>query len=728
MRKFIILGAACTILLTPLSAQRKFEVHTRGMLHQTIYNTGELGRAYDQGTVGVQSSVPSFEWPGNSSLVVDSKEYTGQHNSFGGGLQMSLNRRDTTRMYVYCGGASSVPVYGVYSFPLSLTRTENYPVLSDGNLNSSYNPNEAEEVIVTSWATPAGITVTRTSRAWSMPDFDDFIIYEYELENTGDTDGNAGTPARQDTLTEILVSFSHGLAPGKTGHERKYNRWNGGDFQQTDTYARFDRRRWMNYTMNDDGLPDPVYSTQWAQTGTNGGGLQAPMAVGYMVLHYDTTRLARRTETQTSVSPTLAPIVWDANDHLKQPYLNRLETSLWTEAKYITNMNPAQYPRSGNSPYSNVAVFGTDWVGRSSFNVRQSWVFGVGRQIVFGPYILKPGEKIRFSIAEVAGFGAASPQEAQAGLMDEGGSCGQACNESASLNAFNPVASYYDTVRYGGDQRLHGSTYLRSYTLPPYVNSNVVTIRDVADRAIEVYTGASSVVDFDSSQFWPERAPDHGVYAIPLIVPAPGITIVSTARAQNKIEWGNQIEGFASPRLLAPFSHYVLLKSSHPLGPWTTVDSIAKSDPRYFNNGTYAVIDTSTRVLESHYYAVVSVDANGNRSGLTNLALFQTQLGGTETLEPVYVVPNPFIVQSGFTGANNPENKIGFYNLPKECLIRIISYSGQLVETINHNSGMYSTEYFRVTRNNQVIASGVYFYVVETPDGRRIHGKFVVIQ
>jgi hypothetical protein len=37
-------------------------------------------------------------------------------------------------------------------------------------------------------------------------------------------------------------------------------------------------------------------------------------------------------------------------------------------------------------------------------------------------------------------------------------------------------------------------------------------------------------------------------------------------------------------------------------------------------------------------------------------------------------------------------------------------------------------EYFKTTRNNQVIASGVYFFVVETPDGKRTHGKFVVIQ
>jgi hypothetical protein len=103
-------------------------------------------------------------------------------------------------------------------------------------------------------------------------------------------------------------------------------------------------------------------------------------------------------------------------------------------------------------------------------------------------------------------------------------------------------------------------------------------------------------------------------------------------------------------------------------------------------------------------------------------------LGGTETLETVYAVPNPYIVSAQTSGAGDVANRIGFFNLPKKCTIRIISYSGQLVETIYHDTEFYSTAYFKTTRNNQVIASGVYFFVVETPDGKRTHGKFVVIQ
>lgn len=727
MKYFGGVVALLVFLLAVADAQqRQYEVHSRGTLHQSVYNTGELGRAYDQGTAGVQQGNPSFEWPGNSAIVVDQREYTGQHHSFGGGIQLAVNRRDTTRMYVYCGGATQLPVVGVFSFPLELTRTENFPLLPDGSLNRSYDPNEAEEKIVSAWATPVGVTITRTSRAWSTPDYDDFIIYEYEMENTGDIDGNPGTPARQDTLTELLVSFSHGLAPGKTGHERKYNRWNGTDFQQTDTYARFDRRRWLNYTENLDGLPDPQYFEQWAQTGANGGGLQAPMSVGYQVLYYDTTRLARRGETIMTVSPALDTIVWDANYHLKQPYLNRLETSLWSEAKYITNMNVLSYPRSGNSPYSNLTIFGPEWRGRSSFNVRQSWIFGVGRQIVFGPYILKPGQKIRFAIAEVAGFGSARLQETQAGLVDEGGSCGQACNESASLQAFNPVPNYSQTITYGFDNRVHGSTYLSTYRLPEYVNSDVVTVREAADRAIQVYTGSTEVVDYDTSQYWPERSADHGVYRVPVSAFAPIFSVESDSLPRTKLVWVPTVDSL----MLNTLSHYEVARGPSAIGPWTRVDSVGVRDPRYFRNGKYIVEDFAPRLGEQYYYSVVSFDIEGNRSARTSILLNETQRVSRNTalsLGPVYVVPNPYLVRSGFGGANEPDDRVGFYNLPPKCTIRIFSYSGQLVSTFEHVNGKDMEPWYQVTRNAQYIASGLYFFVVTTPEGRRTDGKFVII-
>jgi len=91
-------------------------------------------------------------------------------------------------------------------------------------------------------------------------------------------------------------------------------------------------------------------------------------------------------------------------------------------------------------------------------------------------------------------------------------------------------------------------------------------------------------------------------------------------------------------------------------------------------------------------------------------------------------VPNPFVVSSGFGGEVESQLRIGFYGLPARATIKIYSFSGQLVAPIEHDDPTYSVAYFQVTRNNQRLASGVYFYVVTTPEGEVARGKFVIIR
>ena len=179
--------AFLTLFVSVVRAQdRTPQTHTRSMLHQTVYNTGELGRAFDGGQTGMTAGFSSMEWPPNSRLIINKREYAGQHNSMGGGLYLA-GALDGTRQTVACGAIATagngqtVPVAGVYSFPGSISRTENFPVLANGSLNPAYNPNEAEEIIVATWTTPLNISVTRTSRAWSYPGYNCFIIYEYDI-------------------------------------------------------------------------------------------------------------------------------------------------------------------------------------------------------------------------------------------------------------------------------------------------------------------------------------------------------------------------------------------------------------------------------------------------------------------------------------------------------------------------------------------------------------------
>jgi len=130
----------------------------------------------------------------------------------------------------------------------------------------------------------------------------------------------------------------------------------------------------------------------------------------------------------------------------------------------------------------------------------------------------------------------------------------------------------------------------------------------------------------------------------------------------------------------------------------------------------------------------VSVDSLGGRSSRLNFIASThhlTDIGPAEKMGKVYVIPNPLVVTNGVTGQSdlNGEitDRVQFFGLPRRCTIRIFSYSGQLINTIEHDAAQYSDNWYQLSRSDQLIASGVYFFVVEDESGARTHGKFVVI-
>jgi hypothetical protein len=148
------------------------------------------------------------------------------------------------------------------------------------------------------------------------------------------------------------------------------------------------------------------------------------------------------------------------------------------------------------------------------------------------------------------------------------------------------------------------------------------------------------------------------------------------------------------------------------------------------------VYDRESNLGEDVYYMVYAVDSLKERSGAaTNFLRHSTQSPAASVLNKVYVVPNPLIVTNGLRSGSSQNgdftDRIGFYGLTKRCTIRIFSYSGQLITTLEHNSPStegYQKEYFQLSRNNQIIASGVYFFTVDDHEtGRRSTGKFVII-
>ena len=76
------------------------------------------------------------------------------------------------------------------------------------------------------------------------------------------------------------------------------------------------------------------------------------------------------------------------------------------------------------------------------------------------------------------------------------------------------------------------------------------------------------------------------------------------------------------------------------------------------------------------------------------------------------------------------ERRLHFFNLPRECTIRIYNLRGHLIDTIEHRStadnGMEPWDI--LSKDDNEIAYGIYIYHVEAPGVGEKIGRFAVIK
>jgi len=164
------------------------------------------------------------------------------------------------------------------------------------------------------------------------------------------------------------------------------------------------------------------------------------------------------------------------------------------------------------------------------------------------------------------------------------------------------------------------------------------------------------------------------------------------------------------------------------------------SGVRYFFNGGarmsaagFASIDSGD-VWTIYSSAPLAVPCSGNEF------VFDTerfQYAAKSDMELIRVVPNPYIVRADWDRSKD-YRKIQFVNLPSECTIRIYNLAGDIVRTIEHaatsEGAAYqgnlggTEEWDLLTRDNQLIASGIYIYYVSTDNGDERTGKFAIIR
>ncbi|MGD2134616.1 MAG: hypothetical protein PVF27_00575 [Gemmatimonadales bacterium] len=99
-----------------------------------------------------------------------------------------------------------------------------------------------------------------------------------------------------------------------------------------------------------------------------------------------------------------------------------------------------------------------------------------------------------------------------------------------------------------------------------------------------------------------------------------------------------------------------------------------------------------------------------------------------DDLSAVHTVPDPFYYGSAYQ-TSGAERVIRFVNLPDRAIVRIYSLSGVLVALLEHTDPVLGGDATWDARNHsgRLVASGVYFYHVETPNGAEKIGRMTIV-
>jgi hypothetical protein len=157
----------------------------------------------------------------------------------------------------------------------------------------------------------------------------------------------------------------------------------------------------------------------------------------------------------------------------------------------------------------------------------------------------------------------------------------------------------------------------------------------------------------------------------------------------------------------------------------------------------------------SYFVSVTSFDFGSPPSGLQ--ALETSKMDDIQIVYPyinpgdedesnrkVYVYPNPYRFDGNYRsqgleshGRDNDfvdrVRQVHFNNLPHKCTIRMFTLDGDLIREIDHDKPpddptSHHDTFSLINRNGMLIVTGLYYWTVESPDGKVQIGKLAVIQ
>ena len=343
---------------------------------------------------------------------------------------------------------------------------------------------------------------------------------------------------------------------------------------------------------------------------------------------------------------------------------------------------------------------------------------GYANTIAYGPYTLAPGESITIVEAEgVAGLSYEARVEIGRAYKRSSGDNDLVIEYDADGDgAIDDLPGYagFDESLYDGDETMTKNQW-------------VLTARDSLFQTFE-----RALANYRSGMELPE--PPH-----------PPLTFTVTGLPDRvELRW-ETIPGDPDP---ASWEIYRTSRYTDNL-PYECVAGCPETPDL---PGSARAFDDRTLVRGTDYYYYLTAVGPGQPVATTEHYLDGTEGGQplkssryyTQTYTPVNlkrppgsgieaarVVPNP--VNLGAEGGDRGvrfarEDEIAFFNIPGECTIKIFTEIGELVKTIEHTDGSGDEKWNLTTDSRQLLVSGIYIAVIETPDGQRVMRPFTVIR
>jgi len=608
-------------------------------------------------------------------------------------------------------------------FPVKLKQTAKFEapiVYVDGvNISAPYaadvdelNPSQIpDRIIVNQVNTCIGLTMTLTAYVFSQGYHDNYMIKEYTYTNTGFVTADS-VVVLTDTLKSLRVGGSTRYQCGREGAERTDNAQSYGKYSWV-TVRGENYPSYVNYPLTEaDGPVDWIRcafswfgksdaaSVTWDNVGAPlrlyDGRLMSPHFVGTGILHVD------QSATNHSDNPYQpATLGYHAGD--TYPGCGDLKDSdrsnmmlCWD---YLSGI-----PYTGSKAGA-TSIIGTDdqsgrmWEKNTNSDpvkrltdTKSPWTVhgdggGTNIWVGFGPFDLAHGESV--TIVEV---------EAVNGLSRE--KCFE-IGRNWKKCVSNPTTTYTFKDPLGNDMQAKYDAVSGS-TADLYKN-------------LWVYTGMDSILLTFSRA---KRNYDSG-FNITQPPQPPTMFNVESGGDRIFLTWA------ASPNELDPdFGGYRIYRAC---GKPDTLHQIIANVGK--NVHEFADL-TAVRGFSYYYYITAYNDGSNNQSGIMNpTGILESNRFYTKTNQPAYlqrpqgksmkdirVVPNPFIVSAQHLQFLEEDDKLMFYNIPGKCDIKIFTESGELIETIHHNSGTGDEKWQSLTSSRQVIVSGIYIAYIEVTE------------